>query len=80
MADKPFFDNNGEPCGSFETGMEWAVETIGEMLGVSANDYSWDAATEEWEGDVRAMMCNMLTAALGDDWQDKIKPTPKERD
>jgi len=70
MTSKLSFDNNGEPLGSFEDGMEWAVEAIGEMLGVSANDYSWDAATEEWEGDVKDVMCSMLSAALGETWAD----------
>ena len=62
------YEDDGEVSQDFEKGMEWAVEAIGEMLGVSANDYSWDAATEEWEGDVRAVMGNMLTAALGEEW------------
>ena len=68
------YDQDGEVSTDFEKGMEWAVEAIGEMLGVSANDYSWDAANEEWEGDVRAVMGNMLTAALGEDW----KPRPRK--
>ncbi len=67
MISKIAFDDNGEPLGSFEQGMEWTVEAIGELLGVTANDYSWDAATEEWEGDVRAVICNMLVAALGEE-------------
>ena len=69
MISKLIFGPDGEPAGTFEQGVEWAVEAIGEMLGVSANDYSWDAATEEWEGDVHAVMCNMLTAAFGENWK-----------
>ena len=63
---------DGEPYGTFEDGAEWAIEAMGEILGVDANAYSWDAATEEWEGDVRAVMHNMLYAALGEEAMDQI--------
>ena len=72
MIAKLAFDNQGEPVGSFEQGMEWAIEALAEELGITANDFSWDAATEEWEGDVRAVMNNMLTAALGEEWRQRL--------
>lgn len=64
------FDNDGEPIGTFEDGVNWTIEAIAADLGVGVDDFSWDAATEEWEGDVRAVIGSMLTAALGEDWRE----------
>lgn len=71
------FDNDGDPLGSFEQGVDWAIGTFAQIMGLDLNDFSWDAATEEWEGDVRAVMHNALTAAFGDDWQDLLKKNAK---
>jgi len=73
------FDNNGDPLGSFEQGVDWTIAKVAETLGIGVNDFSWDAATEEWEGDVQAVICNMLTASLGEDWRNKIQHHVGER-
>ena len=38
------------------------------VLGVNPDDVSWDAATEELEGDVRSVLWNILEACFGEDW------------
>lgn len=69
------FDNNGEPLGTFTDGVEWATVALASALGMKPDDFSWDAATEEYEGDVIAVMCNVLNVAFGDDWQNSLHPT-----
>ncbi len=45
------FDNDGDPLGSFEQGVDWTIAKVAATLGIGANDFSWDAATEEWDMD-----------------------------
>lgn len=52
----------------FSNGVEYVIQIVAESLGVHPDEFSWDAATEEFEGDVRSVVGNMLTAAFGDDW------------
>lgn len=54
----------------FDSGVTWAIRQIAVVLGLDCNDFSWDAATEEYDGDVRAIIGNALTAALGEEWGD----------
>lgn len=73
MSHRIDFDDEGTPIGTFDDGVDWTIQAVAEALGVTVNDFSWDAATEEWEGDVRSVIGNMLTAALGEDWPDRRK-------
>jgi hypothetical protein len=49
-------------------GCDFAIFQLASVLGIKPDAFSWDAATEELDGDVRAVIGNALTAALGDDW------------
>ncbi len=69
------FDEDGNPLGSFEEGVECAIEMFARSFGIDVNDFSWDAATEEWEGDVMAVIANCITARFGDDWHDIPQPS-----
>jgi hypothetical protein len=71
------FDNNGEPLGSFDDGVTYSIQLMAELLGVPEDSFSMDAATEEYEGDVMAVMSNLLVAAMGDDWLDIVRATRK---
>jgi hypothetical protein len=49
-------------------GCDFAIFQLASVLGIKPDAFSWDAATEELDGDVRAVIGNALTAAFGDDW------------
>jgi hypothetical protein len=63
-----------DPTGSeaWNAGCDFAMTHLCTVLKVDPNAVTWDAATEELEGDVRAVLDNILTAAFGDDWQDAL--------
>jgi hypothetical protein len=52
----------------WNAGCGHAIEQLAAVLGIDRNAFSWDAATEELGGDVRSVIGNALTEALGDDW------------
>lgn len=55
----------------FEAGVEYAIAVLAVLLDVGINDFSHDAATEEFEGDVFSVMGNCLNVRFGDDgWPD----------
>lgn len=60
---------------AFDAGVDFAIERLALVLGLDVNDFSWDAATEEYDGDVRAVIGNALNARFGDEWHDISKPT-----
>lgn len=51
-------------------GIDFAIEQLAMVLGVDAAAVNWDAATETEEGDVRAVLGNVLTARFGESWPD----------
>lgn len=55
----------------WNAGCDFAMTQLCVVLEVDPKSVSWDAATEELEGDVRSVIGNIITAAFGDDW-----PTP----
>lgn len=62
----PDFDSPAYPV--FDSGVTWTIGQLAVVLSVDCNDFSWDAATEEYDGDVRAVIGNAITAALGEEW------------
>jgi hypothetical protein len=54
--------------GRWIAGCDFAITQMAAVLGIEPDAFSWDAATEELEGDVRAVIGNVLTAKFGDDW------------
>ncbi len=54
-------------------GLDYGQTQLCAVLGIDPAIVSWDAATETLDGDVRAVIGNILTARFGDDWR---TPTP----
>ncbi|MGG3810913.1 DUF3850 domain-containing protein [Methylorubrum rhodesianum] len=50
-------------------GVDYAQEQLCHVLGVDPSDVNWDAATETLDGDMQAVICTILAAWGGDDWQ-----------
>lgn len=55
----------------WSAGCDFAICQLAAVLGTEPSAFSWDAATEELDGDVRAIIGNALAAGLGEDWQDR---------
>lgn len=56
----------------FHAGVDFTMEMLANVLGIDVNDFSHDAATETFEGDVSAVIGNALCAGLGEDWIDEL--------
>ena len=50
-------------------GVDYAQEQLCHVLGVDPSNVNWDAATETLDGDMQAVICTILAAWGGDDWQ-----------
>ena len=59
----------------WQAGLDYGMERFCSMLGVDPKDVRWDAATEELDGDVCAVIGNILRVKFGDDF-DPMKPLP----
>ena len=59
----------------WQAGLDYGMERFCSMLGVDPKDVRWDAATEELDGDVCAVIGNILRVKFGDDF-DPEKPLP----
>lgn len=51
-------------------GVDFTMMQLRAVLRVAPEVVTWDAATETLDGDVRSVIGNILTKAMGDDWQD----------
>lgn len=49
-------------------GCDFALEQLGKYLGIDLSTITWDGATETVEGDVDAVIGNILRAKFGEDW------------
>lgn len=74
QADADAQDWQSDPAANpaWNAGCDFAMTAICKMLKVDPHSISWDAATEELEGDVMSVIGNIMMAAFGDDWQDAI--------
>lgn len=59
-------------------GCDFAMTVLCRMLKVDPHSISWDAATEELEGDVMSIIGNIMVAAFGEDWHDAILAAAEE--
>lgn len=59
-----------DPTASTEwnAGCDFALTELCTFLGVDPQAVTWDAATETVDGDVRAVIGNILSAKYGEDW------------
>ncbi|WP_375274447.1 DUF3850 domain-containing protein [Methylorubrum thiocyanatum] len=53
----------------WNAGLVYGQDQLCRVLGVDPDKVSWDAATETLDGDVQSVICNILRAWAGDDWQ-----------
>lgn len=53
----------------WNAGLVYGHDQLCRVLGVDPDKVSWDAATETLDGDVQSVICNILRAWAGDDWQ-----------
>lgn len=54
----------------WNAGLDFGMTQLCALLGVDPATVTWDAATETLDGDVQAVIGNILTAAYGDDWRE----------
>lgn len=52
----------------WQEGCNFAMEQLCDYLGVDPKSVSWDAATETLDGDVQAVIGNILRQKYGEDW------------
>lgn len=55
-------------------GIDFALEQLCTFLGVDPHMVSWDAATETVDGDVNAVIGNIMRAKYGEDFDPKAGP------
>ena len=61
--------------GRWQAGCDFALVQLCEAIGVDPKSVRWDAATETLDGDVNAVIWNILRARFGDDWDpDQVQP------
>lgn len=53
----------------WNAGCDFAMKQLCEYVEVDPQNVRWDAATETVDGDVQAVIGNILREAYGDDWQ-----------
>lgn len=53
----------------WSAGLDYGQTQLCAVLGVDPQQVNWDAATETLDGDVQAVIGNILTARFGDDWR-----------
>jgi hypothetical protein len=58
----------------WNAGCDYAMTQLCAILKVDPQSVSWDAATETLDGDVRAVLHGILTAGLGEDWNEPPAP------
>lgn len=63
----------------WSAGCDYAMTALCKLLRINTDDVTWDAATEELEGDVLAVLGNILTVRFGDDWR-RAEPQPAVAD
>ena len=75
-------DWQSDPAASaaWNAGCDFAMTSLCKMLNVDPNSISWDAATEELEGDVMSVIGNIMREAFGDDWHTAILAAAEKED
>jgi hypothetical protein len=70
MTDNQSSAATDDPTASKEwnEGCDFALERLGKYLGIDLCSITWDGATETVEGDVDAVIGNILRAKFGEDW------------
>lgn len=62
-----------------DEGIDFALMQLCSVLGVDPQSVTWDAATETRDGDVQAIIGNILRAKFGEDWGPQIPMNGIER-
>lgn len=61
--------------GIWNSGVDTALIELCAVLGVDVGSFSWDAATEDVGGDIRAVIGNIMRAKYGENWDPKSPTT-----
>jgi hypothetical protein len=61
----------------WNAGVDCAMKLLCDYLGVDPNAVTWDAATETVDGDISAVIGNILRSKFCEDWS-PVSPTPSE--
>ena len=64
----------------WNAGLDYAMEQLCSLLGVDMDKVTWDAATETLDGDVRAVLGNILRAKYGENWGPSDASPPARQD
>lgn len=64
----------------WNAGCDFAMLRLCSVLGIDPGSVRWDAATETVDGDVRAVIRNIIEQALGENWQDRALPLPGDKE
>lgn len=59
----------------WQAGLDFGMLQLCQSLGVDPKSVTWDAATETLDGDVCAVIWNILRAKMGDDWDPHAPPS-----
>ncbi len=59
----------------WSAGCDFALEQLGKYLSIDLSSITWDGATETVEGDVEAVIGNILRAKYGENWGPDDTPT-----
>lgn len=59
-----------------DEGIDFALLQLCAFLGVDPQSVTWDAATETRDGDVQAVIGNIMRAKFGEDWGPDAVPQP----
>ena len=73
------YHNDPSADDRWNAGCDYAMTALCKLLRINTDDVTWDAATEELEGDVLAVLGNILTVRFGDDWR-RAEPQPAVAD
>ncbi|WCA57560.1 hypothetical protein G6M16_007590 [Agrobacterium tumefaciens] len=63
----------------WNAGVDYAMKQLCSFLSVDPNNVSWDAATETLDGDIQAVIGNVLRGHFGENWGPERR-TPKNLD
>lgn len=79
--ERSYPDNVDDPTSDarWNEGCDFAMTQLCKFLGVEPGSVNWDAATETVEGDVSAVIGNILCSKFGEDWGPKSTFTPAHR-
>jgi hypothetical protein len=78
MSNYPWTTDDPTADARWNEGCDFAMTQLCKFLGVEPGSVNWDAATETVEGDVSAVIGNILCAKYGEEWGPESTFTPAQ--